>query len=223
MAKVEQDLPKAEPLRSRLRRLDAAAGEAPAARGNSQVRYRSGPRELGRGDRKLAQAGPAGAHQQRCPLRRALFEAAILDRQGTRVRDRRTQSTCTRSKAREILADTPGLRSDLQDTLDESYEDGRRRGPSAPRGGRSESAAETLPLYRSIRCSTRTGGRKRSMSVPQAAPFLPIARNFWRRWWRSSAPDGTSSGSSAASRASPTAAIVSSGLRWAPPSGSGMI
>ena len=39
-----------------------------------------------------------------------------------------------RSKARKILADSPGLRSDLQDTLGESYDDGRRRAARALRG-----------------------------------------------------------------------------------------
>ncbi len=56
-----------------------------------------------------------------------------------------------------------------------------------------------------------------------AAPFLLMLRNFWRRWWRSSAPERTSSGARAVSRASPTAATVSLGWRCAPPSGSGMI
>jgi hypothetical protein len=39
-----------------------------------------------------------------------------------------------RSKARKILADSPGLRSDLQATLGESYADGRRRAARALRG-----------------------------------------------------------------------------------------
>ena len=39
-----------------------------------------------------------------------------------------------RSKARKILADSPGLRSGLQDTLGESYDDGRRRAARALRG-----------------------------------------------------------------------------------------
>jgi hypothetical protein len=39
-----------------------------------------------------------------------------------------------RSKARKILADSPGLRSDLQATLGESYDDGRRRAARALRG-----------------------------------------------------------------------------------------
>ena len=38
-----------------------------------------------------------------------------------------------RSKARKILADSPALRSDLQATLDESYDDGRRRAARALR------------------------------------------------------------------------------------------
>jgi len=39
-----------------------------------------------------------------------------------------------RSKARRILADSPGLSSDLQDTLGESYDDGRRCAARALRG-----------------------------------------------------------------------------------------
>jgi hypothetical protein len=39
-----------------------------------------------------------------------------------------------RSKARKILADSPGLGSDLRDTLDKSYDDGRRRAARALRG-----------------------------------------------------------------------------------------
>jgi len=47
-----------------------------------------------------------------------------------------------RSKVRRILADSPGLRSDLQDTLGESYDDGRRRAARALRG---EVDPKTLP------------------------------------------------------------------------------
>ena len=47
-----------------------------------------------------------------------------------------------RSKARKILADSPALRSDLQATLDESYDDGRRR---AARDLRRELDPKVLP------------------------------------------------------------------------------
>ena len=47
-----------------------------------------------------------------------------------------------RSKARRILADSPGLKADLQAMLGESYEEGRRR---AARSLRGELDAKTLP------------------------------------------------------------------------------
>ena len=74
------------------------------------------------------------------------------------LRDRRTQSTCTRSKAREILADIPGLRSDLQDPLDESYDDGRRRGPE------------------------RSAGRSIRKCCRNAAP-IPVDQMLDQNWW----------------------------------------
>jgi Domain of unknown function DUF29 len=51
-----------------------------------------------------------------------------------------------RTKARKILADSPGLRSDLQDMLSESYGDGRRRAVRALRG-------EVDPTVLPERCS----------------------------------------------------------------------
>ena len=47
-----------------------------------------------------------------------------------------------RSKARRILADSPGLKRDLQSMLAESYEDGRRR---AARSLRDELDPRTVP------------------------------------------------------------------------------
>jgi Domain of unknown function DUF29 len=47
-----------------------------------------------------------------------------------------------RSKARKILADSPGLKSELQAALDESYDDGRR---FAARALRAEIGPDILP------------------------------------------------------------------------------
>jgi len=63
-----------------------------------------------------------------------------------------------RSKARKILADSPGLRSDLQATLAESYDDGRRR------------AARTL------------GGELDPKLLPECCPYT-VDQILDQDWW----------------------------------------
>ena len=70
----------------------------------------------------------------------------LLKLQYSRAEDsrpgRESSADVHRSKARRILADSPGLKAELETILSESYEDGRR---FAARSLRNELDPETLP------------------------------------------------------------------------------